>query len=343
MYRVKANATPRLRVRSKPTLSSDVLGGFLPGREINVTTIANGWATIRTADDLTAYVSAAYIEDTSVPPPPVGDYRKISLHIHTGNNAAACVNVYRDCAKAGKPIPLAVVINNVCIVEEIKRVSPQTFVVLRAGVVGGQDVLPLVPDDNQANFLAGEKRFNERFIPCSADAYQVANEHYSNAYPSWKVEAMAQFYIGVISAVRARGKLATVGDFSVGGPEFEHLELMQPMLTKAEEFGCPLNYHGYAPPNVYDMTYQSEYYSMRWERVVQNYPKLRVVIGETGGYHNNGPDIMGMMRQYQAMLATNKTVIGAAVFTANAAIDWQNSGFGFDGYLDSYSAWFRNL
>lgn len=341
MWRVKADATPRLRVRSKP--NGDILGGFPPGRVIEVVSVTGGWAKLRTADDLTAYVSAAYIEDTSAPPPPVVDYRKISLHIHTGNNAAACVNVYHECANAGKPIPLAVVINNAGIVDEIKRISPQTFVVLRAGVVGGQDVLPLVPDDNQANFLAGEKRFNERYIPCNADAYQCCNEHYSNAYPAWKVEAMAQFYIGVMSAAKARGKLSTIGDFSGGTPEDSDIELMQPMLIKAEQDGHLVNYHGYAPPNIYDMSYLSEWWSMRWERITRNYPKLRVVIGETGGYHNNGPDIMGMMRQYQAMLATNKTVIGAAVFTANAAQDWVDKGFGFDPYLDSYSAWFKSL
>lgn len=345
MYRVKANATPRLRVRSKPTLSSDVLGGFLPGREINVTTIANGWATIRTADDLTAYVSAAYIEDTSAPPPPVGDYRRMGLHLHTGNNAVACVRVYDECARAGKPLAVAVVINNTALVDTIKRVSPSTFAVLRAGIneQTGTDFLPLVEDDNMVNFLAGEKRFNERYVPCAADAYQIANEHYSGGHPTWKIEAMTQFYLGGMAAAKARGVIITVGDFSTGTPEDAHLEIMKPMLDRAEAEGHILNYHSYAAPGIYDMTYESTWWALRWERIIRNNPKLRVINGEFGGYHNNGPDIMAMVRQYQAMTATNKILIGSAVYTANAGEDWKRKGFDFDAHLTEFSVWQRSL
>lgn len=341
MWRVAPNATPYLRVRSRP--NGDILGGFLPNKELNVLGIENNWARIETADKLTAWVSAQYIV-RDVGPTPVA-YRKLGLHIHIGNNAGQCVQVYRECAQAGKPIPLAVVINNTWLVDAIKQASPQTFVVARLGIneQTGTDSLPLVQDDKMANMLAGEKRFNERYAPCAADAYQVCNEHYSNAYPAWKVEAMSQFYLGIMATAKARKTLVTVGDWSAGTPEDHHLELMQPMLAQAEIDGCPMNYHGYAPPDIYDMTAQSEWWTMRFERITRNYPKLRVLMGECGGYGQNGPDPMKLVRQYQAMLATNVNVIGAAVFTANAAAPWDTNGCGFDPYLAEFSTWFRSL
>jgi hypothetical protein len=341
MWRVAPNATPYLRVRSRP--NGDILGGFYPNKELNVLGIENNWARIETADNLTAWVSATYIV-RDVEPSPVG-YRRMGLHIHIGNNAAQCVQVYRECAQAGKPLPLAVVINNTGLVDAIKDVSPSTFVVARLGIneQTGTDSLPLVQDDKMANMLAGEKRFNERYAPCRADCYQVCNEHYSGAYPVWKVEAMSDFYLGIMAAAKARGTLVTIGDFSAGTPEDHHLELMQPMLAQAEINGCPLCYHAYSAPNVMDMTYQSEWYAMRFERIIRNYPKLRVVLGEAGGYGNNGADPMKLVRQLQAMLATNDVVIGAAVFTANAASPWDTNGCGFDPYLQEFSVWHRSL
>jgi hypothetical protein len=341
MWRVKSDATPFLRVRCTP--SGHILGGFLPRTPINVLGIENGWARLQTADNLTAWVNASYIEQDVVTQP-VG-YLKLGLHIHIGNNAAQCVQVYRECAQAGKPLPLAVVINNTGLVDAIKEVSPSTFVVYRGGINQdtGTDSLPLVENDRMANFLAGEKRFNERYIPCNADCYQCANEHYSNAYPVWKVEAMSQFYQGMMASAKARKTLVTVGDFSAGTPEDYHLELMAPMLTQAEQDNHILNYHGYCPPDVFDMTEDVEWWAMRWERITRNYPKLRVLMGECGGYGQNGPDPMRLVRQYQAMLATNVNVIGAAVFTANAGEPWKSNGCNFDPYLQEFSVWHRSL
>lgn len=341
MWRVAPNATPYLRVRSRP--NGDILGGFLPNKELNVLGIENNWARLQTADNLTAWVSATYIV-RDVEPTPVG-YRKLGLHIHTGDNAAACVQVYRECAQAGKPLALAVVINNTGLVDAIKDVSPSTFVVYRGGINKdtGTDSLPLVQDDKMANFLSGEKRFNERYAPCKADCYQVCNEHYSNAYPAWKVEAMSDFYQGIMAAANARKTLVTIGDFSAGTPEDYHLELMAPMLAQAESDGHILNYHAYAPPNIFDMTAQAEWWVMRWERIVRNYLKLRVLFGECGGYGQNGPDPMSLVRQLQPMVATNVNIIGSAVFTANAAEPWKSNGCGFDPYLQEFSVWHRSL
>lgn len=337
MWRVKANCTPYLRMRSKP--NGDVLGGLQPLTPVDVVGVSNGWAQI------TLWVSAQYIEDVTAPIPTPVTYRKLGLHLHTANNISACVKVYRECAQAGKPLPLAVVINNTGLVDAIKEVSPSTFVVYRGGIneQTGTDSLPLVQDDKMANMLAGEKRFNERYAPCKADAFQCCNEHYSGAYPAWKVEAMSDFYLGIMAAAKARGTLVTIGDFSAGTPEDHHLELMAPMLAQAEADGHILNYHGYSKPNVFDMTVDSTWYLMRWERITRNYPKLRVLLGEFGGYAQNGPDPMSLVRQGQAMLATNVNVIGAAVFTANAASPWDTNGCGFDPYLQEFSVWHRIL
>lgn len=339
MWRVKPDCTPFLRVRCKP--NGDIIGKFMPNTAINVLEVTDGWARVRVADTVDVWVSAAYIESNQTAP--IVTHRKIGLHLHTGSNADACVRVYAECANAGKPIPLAVVINNTGLVDAIKAVSPLTFVVYRGGVVDGQDVLPLIQDDNQANFLAGEKRFNERYAACWADAFQVGNEAYDKGFPAWKVEAFAYFYIGAMAAAEARNTFVTVGDFAVGGPEIEHLELLKPMLSRAESKGHPLNYHSYCAPKTYDITSQSEWYALRWVRITEGYPKMRVLNGEMGGFFDNGPDPMGICRQYYAMTATMDCLIGSAMFTANAAKDWQDRGFGFDGHLGEYAIWHKSL
>ena len=268
---------------------------------------------------------------------------KIGLHLHTGDNAAACVQVYADCAKAGTPISAALVINNAALVNEIKRVSRETFVVGRFGVVGGQDDLPLIPNNPEANRTAGRARFVARYVACAADAYQVANEHYDKAHPAWKVAAMGDFYIGVMEAAEALDAIVLVGDFGVGGPEDVHLPLLAPMLARAEVGGHILNYHGYCKPGSDDITEESEWFAMRWQRIVKDYPTLRVFIGECGGYAKNPPTIMDMLKTYNAMLAPFWQVIGACVFTADAAEPWKSNGCNFDPHLNEYAAWQKSL
>lgn len=340
MWRVAPNATPYLRVRSRP--NGDILGGFTPGKELNVLGIENNWARLQTADNLTAWVSAQYIV-RDVEPSPVA-YRKVGLHLHTANNIAACLQVYADCAQAGKPIPIALVINNAGLCNAIKQISPQTFVVCRSGVSGtALDELELTPNNTDANMAAGKRRFDQRYTPCNAGAWQIANEHYDKGHPDWKVKAMAEFYVGAMFAAEAKGVKITVFDGSTGTPEDEDLPLLAPMLQKANDDGHYLCYHSYAAPGVFDMTYAAEWYVLRFERITRNYPKLEVVIGECGGYGTNGADPMKLVRQIQAMLATNVRVKGAAVFTANAGQDWVDAGCGFDAYLPEFSVWHRSL
>jgi hypothetical protein len=340
MWRVKPDATPFLRVRCTP--SGHILGGFLPRTPINVLGIENGWARLQTADNLTAWVNASYIEQDVITQPVT--YRKIGVHLHTGNNIDACLQLYADCAQEGKPISIAVVINNTGLANAIKRVSKDTFVVFRGGIAGDAlDVLDLTKDNTDANMAAGRKRFEQRYTPCDADAWQIANEHYDKGHEPWKVKAMAEFYVGAMFAAEAKGVKITVFDGSTGTPEDEDLPLMAPMLQKANDDGHYLNYHSYAAPGVFDMTYAAEWYAMRFERIIRGYPKLEVVIGEWGGYGTNGGNIMPMARQFQAMLATNKIVKGAATFTGNAAPPWDSNGCNFDPYLPEFGTWHRSL
>lgn len=340
MWRVAPNAKPYLRVRSRP--NGDILGGFLPGKELNVLGIENNWARLQTADNLTAWVSAQYIV-RDVEPTPVA-YRKIGIHLHIGNNIEACLQLYSDCFQAGKPLPIAVVINNVGLANAIKRVSPPTFVVFRGGITGDAlDVLDLTQNNTDANIVAGRKRFEQRYTPCNADAWQIANEHYDKGHEPWKVKAMAEFYVGAMFAAEAKDVKITVGDFSTGTPEDEDLPLLAPMLQKANDDGHYLNYHSYAAPGVFDMTYAAEWFALRFERIIRGYPKLMVVLGEAGGFGQNGPDPMSLFRQLQAMLATNANVIGAALFTGNAAPPWSTNGCNVDPYLTEIGIWHRSL
>lgn len=347
MYRVKADATPYLNVRSKGSPAGDIVGFVLPGENIEVKEVAGNWfrAEWRPTPKVTirGWMSGQYIEQVGAVYPLPVTYRKAGLHFHTGDNIAACMEVVNALVQAGKPMPLAVVVNNGGLVAAIKKLSPNTFTVYRGGVVAGADVLPLVKDDPDANIRAGKTRFEQRYTPCGADAYQIANEHYAPSHEDWQVTAMSWFYVGAMYAAEAKGVKVTVGDFSAGTPEPYHLELMKPMLQKANDDGHYLNYHAYAAPDVYDMTRDAEWWAMRWLKIIEGYPKLGVVLAEMGGFHQNSGAIMALVRQLQAMTATYANVKGFAVFTANAARDWQDKGFGFDPYLPEFSAWLRTI
>lgn len=351
---MKAKTVDALRLRPYPLLSAGVIRVMPANEALDVTmdcaAISGGlewWIVIDSLGNK-GWAAAKWIAWTDTqpppPPPPATNYLKIGLHLHVANNIAACLQVYSDCAQAGKPVPIAVVINNPGLVNAIKRVSPKTFVVCRYGVGGtALDELDLTENDTAANMAAGKARFEQRFATCDADCWQIANESYDKGHPDWKIKAMAEFYIGAMFAAEAKGVKITVFDGSTGTPEDSDLPLLAPMLQKANDDNHFFCYHGYSAPGIFDMTYASEWYSMRFERIIRGYPKLKVVIGECGGYGTNGSNIMGMMRQYQAMLATNPAVIGAAVFTANAAQDWIDAGCSFDPYLNEYSRWMQSL
>lgn len=337
-WRVRLDATPYVNIRLTPAPDGAKIDRGEPGELVEVIQINDdtGWAEVR----ITAYMMARFLEEVKQQ---TGNFRKISMHIHTGSNADACIKGYGDCYKAGTPIPLAVVINSPWIVNAIREVSPPTYIVYRGGVVGGPDVLPLTRNNRAANVAAGKKRFYERYAPCAANAYQCANEHYSKDQPDWMITAMGEFYEGVMDGANEKNVDATTFDLSTGTMEKHHLKLVAPALRRAEAEGHPFNYHAYAPPDVYDMTSAAEWFVMRWVWMLEDYPKMRVLFGEAGGYHNNGPDPMALFRQLQAMLATNENVIGAAGFTFDAGEPWKSNGFNLDPILNAYIDWHKSL
>lgn len=329
-YRVRKDALPYLNVRQTP--NGTILGKLMPGEIANVIGNEGEWTK------LAVYVKSEYLEQINAPVPSYS--RKMSLHIHTGNKAAGVIDAYRNTFNAGKPMPLALVINDVGMVAAIRVVSRSTFIVFRGGVVDGGDGLPLTQNNRAANMLAGRQRFLERYAVCPADCYQIANEHFVNDMPDWMTVAMGEFYEGAMIEAEARNTLVTVGDFSAGTPDKRHINLIAPALRRAEANGHPVNYHGYAPPKIYDMTAQSEWFSMRWTWFTEAYPRLRIVIGECGGYGDNGPDAMRLVLQYHPMLASHPAVIGAAIFTANAGADWEAKNCNFDTSLPAFVPWY---
>jgi len=342
MWRVKLSATPYLNVRCKP--NGDIIGRFAPGRQIEVQSISDGWAKVLVADTVIVTVSATFIEQAQEPTPePQPDpeaRQRVGLHFHTNNERLSeCIELISDLAQAKKPLPMAVVINNAGLVQAIKRLSPDTFVVFRGGVVGGADNLPLVKDDAAANMQAGRQRFKDRYQACPADAWQIANEHYAPSHANWQVTAMAWFYVGAMYEAEAAGVKITVGDFSTGTPEPEQIDLLDPMLQKAERDGHYLGYHSYAKPDSYNMNEAAEWYTLRFEKIVADYPALGIVLHEMGGFHNNGSDPMALVKQFSGMIARRRNVKGAAVFTAMAGAPWKDNGFNFDPYLGEFKRW----
>lgn len=367
LYRVKESVAPdKLNVRCTP--AGDIVGQLLPGALIEVdesfqptSPKAVGWSrTLFTISDdetfkemgvVALFVKTEFIElvpepepEPEPPPPPAPispvQPRYFGVNVHIGQNANATVDLYRDMRQAGHPLGVALVINNVDIANRIKEVSPTTFVILRLGVIGGQDMLPLIEGDAEANRRSGRLRFLERYKPSAADCYQIANEHYHKSHSQLRIVGMADFYCGAMDAAREKNTLITIGDFSVGTPEDYHLPLMSKMFKQAERDGHPLDYHFYtAPGKESDITFEADLYALRWKVISKLYPALRIVGGEAGGFKRNPDDLVGLMKQLWALVYGERNLIGMNLFTANPARDWIDNGFNVDPHFPALKQW----
>jgi hypothetical protein len=264
---------------------------------------------------------------------------KIGFHIHVGNNANAVIDLYKRMHDGGTPITVAKVINDTTIVNRIKQVSPSTFVVFRGNIgVDHENFGGTMTGDRARDEQQGYERFKARYIPCNADAFQVANEWYNPGQPEHVLRGANAFYLGAMRAAAEAGVRITVGDFSYGTPEDHHLDFFAEMFTRARERGDVLNFHSYA--HEMDFRYLEDWLAMRWRRITARFP-LRVFIGEAAQRAHNagylGQQTLELMKQLHSMIKDSPQVIGACWYTANGAFDWAHSSC--DALFPDFAVW----
>lgn len=222
-----------------------------------------------------------------------------------------------DVVRACKP-PLVLCVNELDkIVPAIKDASSQTIVVGRMRDDGTRfpQAIPITGTP-ALDYHIGRKRFLDLwtyFANVPADYFSVANEWLSQDNPTL-LAAGCVAYQGAMDEAKKAGVKLVVGDFNTGQPQLERpeiLDAMRPMLEQAQDDGA-LNIHLY--PINGDLKADKARLVDRWKPVFEQYPRLKVVIGEYA------PDVRGdggelLMRTGDEVLKQWPQIVGVARFT----------------------------
>jgi hypothetical protein len=271
--------------------------------------------------------------DTTPPPiivlPPVDPMVRVSspIGVHYQlpaliDQARALIALCDTLHKAGKPLAAVTIVNDVWLVAEIRRVSPQTWINFRV-VFSDRDPWP-----DFANNETGDTWFAHLWPHLSqapgATSYQFANEWYSKETDEHTLRAWANLYIRLIDICKAHNTICTILDLSVGTIEDYHMHIFDALFRKAEQEGFPVDYHMYAANNrqgATDMSAGAEWFAMRWEKIAKLYPRLKFLGGEAGnsGDGNDGhlarPETPALIRQFARMIVDSP--YGHQVIAAN--------------------------
>lgn len=181
---------------------------------------------------------------------------------------------------------------------------------------------------------------------------------YPNAYFAyWRNEvgddALLHYHrdemIAWIQVAEAEGFKVAVGNFSVGVPDFpKWASVLSPLMAKIHAVGperAVLNLHEYG---FGDMTTNAEYLALRHRKVwaensyASRYSRVKVVIGETGLDRDDKSGKFGpykaigvsnqayynMLQDYDAELAKDPQVLGAAVYQWGREAAWSQYDIG---------------
>lgn len=234
-------------------------------------------------------------------------------------------------AKAGRPLALAVVINEPGLVGTIKALSNKTVVVYRHTTMPSGIAVTGELDKDKA---AGAQFFRDYWPLLSqgagADYYQFCNEWlpYDNRV---LLAGGCMAYIGLMEEAARHNKRVTCGDLNVGHPAPAIAGALESMLTWAEQLGMPLNYHAYTRPGTTDPSAEAPGRTMRWVDYIKGHPRLKVIIGEYGPDDGNAAypgaeKVIEMSRQYDNLLLPYAgQVLGYGYWAESAGHSWSHS------------------
>lgn len=264
---------------------------------------------------------------------------KIGLHILPGPHTPDLLSMIGRLAHAGRPVPICTVVDDPDLANQIKLLSPKTIVVYR-----------LDRRDNPTPTTSGKAWFDSRVGDMlkagQADYWQFANEWWAGIPPT----AYAQFYIDLMSECTKIGRHCTVGDWNAGAIEDSDLPALKSMLEQAAAQRHIIDYHAYdstkLPQGDQDMSFDSQWFDMRWVHWLVAYPSLRILFGECG---NNDAKFLGvdqtlkLMQQFNDMLQPYPQALAGSWWTFGGQGAWGWDQSSDDSILPKYEAWLMTM
>lgn len=323
---------------------------------------ANGykWLRVGNARLYIADSGVKEIADDHMPPPvdplptPVLARKSVGVHVAGSGNYGDIVGVAKRAAEAGSPIPLVVIVNHTGLGEEIKRVSPSTITVFRH-VFGTDDPSPFGQNEYDNGWADGRAWFERMWTYHSQargiDFHQMYNEcsFGGNGQSTVYAARVRKFEIELMERANEQGVKVTIGNYMPGVPEQRHIEELKPALAFAEAHGHALCYHAYTDASN-DIGFESnkEWFALRWVNWVAAYPKLQVILGESGFF--NSPRFRGVNHMLRAMAELDSLLkplrnggrkVAAAWWTISGQLDrnWQYDDF--TPSLPAYEKWLK--
>ncbi|MBX3065350.1 MAG: M23 family metallopeptidase [Anaerolineae bacterium] len=280
--------------------------------------------------------------------------KSVGIHVAFNGNPGDILGVVDRLAKAGRPVPLVVVVTDSTLCEAIKQVSPTTTTVYRY-VAGPGDPSPFGRDENAAGWRNGADWFEEFWLQHSkvkgVDFHQMYNEvsFANNTQSEAYARKVNQFELELMQRANERGVKVTIGNYMPGVPEKRHIDQLRPALAFAEQFGHALCYHAYTyPNNPTSFSDQAEFFALRWKSWLDPYPRLRVVLGEAGIFTSprfRGTDTLVQMMTELDILLKPLRAAGRRVDAAYWTIRGQNdANWRFDDFtnaLNEYEMWMK--
>lgn len=351
---VQVTSASGLRVRNTPSLTGAVRG-VLPDKSVlmitgNRSSGGHVWAEIQEAPDAKfrgGWVSRTYLKPTKLPVPPVppppakNPVRSVGFHISIGQ--APEMSLFQELHKAGRPVPLVMLVNQPLLARQIKQVSPNTVIAMR-----------WYPDDHPTLEDPGGwfgRQLDQLQDIQGVDYLTLTNEWCGNEnQTTQQAQKEAHWWSVVIELAKSAGVKITVLDLSAMHLARPHVrpdlwQIWKPVLEKAARYGFPLNYHAYTHPAApYQMRYEAKEVVARWLYWVREIPNLKVLCGEWGAgnwnasiNHHDIAAFMGMVKEWDEIvqeLGLRNNLIGAAAFTLGATEDWKR--FDFSTCLPDY-------
>jgi len=349
---MQVTAAGGLRVRNTPSISGSVRGVVADKSVLivagNKSSDGHMWAEIQESPDAKfrgGWVSRTYLKPSKlplpVPIPPMNPVRSVGFHISIGK--APELSLFADLHKAGRPVPLVMLVNQPLLARQIKQASPNTVVAMR-----------WYPDDQPTLDDPGGwfgRQLDQLQDIEGVDYLTLTNEWCANEnQTAQQAQREAHWWQTVIELAKSAGVKITVLDLAAMHLARPHVRpdlwgIWKPILEKAARYGFPLNYHAYTHPTApYNMRYEAKEVVARWIYWVREIPNLKILCGEWGAgnwntqiNHHDIAMFMGMIREWDKIVEESglrNNLIGAAAFTLGATEDWKR--FDFSASLPDY-------
>lgn len=312
-----AKTIDKLNLRLAPEMSSPVIRTLSKGESVYLrggTADCDDiqWTRITSQFNERGWVASKFLAVN--PPAPVPNptpaptaKKSIGIHVAGSGDIGDLLGVAERLHRHGTPIPAVMIVSDPGLCKAIKDRSPATDVYYR-WVASAADPGPFDGMDINGNgsITSGRLWFDHMWSRHSqaagADYHQMWNEcsFGGNGQSAEYAVKVCTFEQQFMTRANELGVKVTIGNFMPGVPEALHIERLRPSFDMAERSGHVLCYHAYSSvSHDTDFTTDSKYFALRWVEWVKNFPKLKVILGETG--HYNSPRFRGVEDLHNGM------------------------------------------